>query len=179
MPYRFTLETLLRVRRVEEDQARRALVTANAALRAAIARRDRADGRYRAFSAVERAVPSVEELLCERLEAGFLAEQVTTAQREALASAGQAAIAQAHWSKAAKRVAVLERLEARRRAEHVAEELRLEVALVDDLVTARYVNEQFDPPTGGRSHGAADRTRGQAGADRRAVPSLAGTRGSP
>lgn len=172
MPYRFSLQTLLRVRRVEEEGARRTLVAANAALRAAIARRDRADRRYRAFAGVERTVESIGHLLRERLEGELLADQVAAAQREALTMAGEAAVAQAQWSKAAKRVAVLERLEARRMAEHVAEELRGEVAIVDDLVTARYALEHFDTVAG---DGAGDGME----TNRRPAPALTGTRGSP
>lgn len=139
--YHFRLATVLRVRRMEEEAAKLELRAANVALREAEAARDGAQERYRAFAAGGGAVASVVDLHAERLHAGLLAEQVAAAVRVAAARSSAAVLAQARWSKAAKRVAVLERLSQRRRAEHAAAELRAEVALVDDLVTARYAAE--------------------------------------
>lgn len=143
--YRFRLATVLRVRRAEEETAKLDLRAANVALREAVAERDRAKQRYEAAAASSAAVGSVEELHAHRLEAGLLAEQVAAAERLAMERTGTAVLAQARWSKAAKRVAVLERLDARRREEHAAEERQAEVALVDDLVSARYAGETASP----------------------------------
>lgn len=154
--YQFRLATVLRVRRMEEESAKLQLRGANIALRQAIAARDLAEERYRTFTSTGPAAASAVHLLAERLEAGLLAEQVATAQRLAMDRATSAALAQARWSKAAKRVAVLERLDARRRSEHAAAELRAEVALVDDLVTARYAADLADAdPSGGAGPDAA------------------------
>lgn len=139
---RFRLAAVLRVRRMEEEAAKLELRAANVALRQAVTDRDLAEARYRASTAGGPALASVADLHAQRLQAGLLAEQAAAAQRLALQHAGAAALAQARWSKAAKRVAVLERLEARRSAEQAAEELRAEVALVDDLVNARYAAER-------------------------------------
>lgn len=140
----FRLAVVLRVRRLEEEAATLELRAANFALRQAVIARDSAQQRYRGLTSGVQASGSVDQLHAERLEAGLLAEQAATAQRVAMERASAAALAQARWSKAAKRVAVLERLIARRRAEHEAEERRLEVALVDDLVTARFAAEHAD-----------------------------------
>jgi flagellar protein FliJ len=142
--YQFRLATVLRVRRMEEEAAKVELRAANLALRQAVTARDAAEERYRAFTALGAAVVSAAQLHAERLEAGLLAEQCSVTQRVALERAAGAALAQARWSKSAKRVAVLERLDARRREEHAAAELRAEVALVDDLVTARYAAEHLE-----------------------------------
>jgi flagellar FliJ protein len=156
--YRFRLATVLRIRRMEEETAKLELRAANVALRNAVAARDAADERYRSFTSSKQAIASASELMAERLEAGLLAEQVAATQRRAMERAASAALAQARWSNAAKRVAVLERLDARRREEHAAGELRAEVALVDDLVTARYAAEHADAETDGAgSDGAGPR----------------------
>lgn len=139
--YHFRLATVLRVRRLEEEAAKLELRAANVALRHAESARDEARERYHAYTVGNGAVASVVELHAERLEAGLLAEQVAATARRASERASAANLAQARWSRAAKRVAVLERLSQRRRAEHAAAELRAEVALADDLVTARYAAE--------------------------------------
>lgn len=143
--YSFRLATVLRVRRAEEETAKFDLRAANVALREAVAARDRAKQRYEALAASSAAVGSVAELHAHRLETGLLAEQVAAAERLAMERTGTAVLAQARWSKAAKDVAVLERLDARRREEHAAEERRAEVVLVDDLVAARYAGETASP----------------------------------
>lgn len=157
--YRFRLATVLRVRRMEEEAAKLDLRASNVALRQAVVARDEAEDRYRAFASGGTAVASAAALHAERLQAGLLAEQAAAAQRVAMERASAAALAQARWSKAAKRVAVIERLAARRRAEHAAAELRAEIALVDDLVTARYAAEHaqadgFDDVVLGTATGA-------------------------
>jgi len=139
--YRFRLETVLRVRRVEEEGAKHALRAANMALAAAIDQRDHARARYRAFADAERDVCTLDELLDARLRAGLLADEVARCAGQAMDAARAAALARAQWSFAARRVAILERLCERRRAEHVAEELRAEAAIVDDIVTSRYLAE--------------------------------------
>ena len=142
--YHFRLAAVLRVRRAEEEAAKLELRAANVALREAVAARDLAAERYRALAAEGATTGSVADLHAQRLHAGLLAEQVAAAERLAMERTGTAVLAQARWSKAAKRVAVLERLDARRRAEHRAEEQRAEIALVDDLVTARYASEHAE-----------------------------------
>ncbi|MGH8981634.1 MAG: flagellar export protein FliJ [Acidimicrobiales bacterium] len=137
--YRFRLATVLLVRRAEEEGARHVLRTANVALHTAVARRDLANRRYRSFAERGRKVCSAEELGAERLHAGFLADDAASAQRAAIALASYAALARVKWSKAARRVAILERLDERRRAEHALAEQRAETALVDDIVTGRYL----------------------------------------
>jgi flagellar export protein FliJ len=135
MRYRFPLETVRRVRRAEEEAARARLLFANASLVSAIAARDLADAHYRATSS---AVADLASLLEERCRADLAAAALERAKRAVSLAASEAALAHVAWASAAKRVATLDRLDERRRAEHLAEEGRQEVAMVDDIVAARY-----------------------------------------
>lgn len=139
--FRFRLEGVLRVRRAEESDARAALVTANVRLRQALEDRDRADVRYRQLLEGEERAGTFATFVRQRLEAGLSADRLELARRAATLAAGDAALAQVSWTKAARRVSVLERLEERRRVEHAEEENRAEVRAVDDLVAARWVSE--------------------------------------
>lgn len=139
--YRFRLETVLRVRRAEESDAKGALLRANARLRAALDARDQAQQRYRDVVESQSLSGSVEQLRRDRWHAEVAARALSDAQREAMRVAGEAALAQVDWAQAARRVAVLERLDLRRRSEHAEGERRAEVGVVDDLVTARYVSD--------------------------------------
>ncbi|MGH9089409.1 MAG: hypothetical protein ACRDYZ_15090 [Acidimicrobiales bacterium] len=132
------METVLRVRRAEESDAKGDLLRANARLRRSLEVRDMAQARYRDVVEGHRSSVSVEQLVCERWEAGMSADALALAQRAAMRAAGEAALAQMDWTQAARRVAVLERLDARRRAEHAEGERRAEHGALDDLVTARY-----------------------------------------
>ena len=150
--YRFRLETVLRVRRAEEFDAKATLLRANTRLRAALEARQRAQQRYRDVVESQSVSGSVEQLRRDRWHAEVAARALSEAQREAMRMAGEAALAQVDWAQAARRVAVLERLDLRRRAEHADRERRAEVGVVDDLVTARYVRSH---PTAAGGGGAA------------------------
>jgi len=135
MRYRFPLETVLRVRRAEERAARARLLLANATLVSAIASRDLADARYRATGS---RVVDLVSLLEERCAAELAAVALEHAKKMVSRAASEAALAHVAWTSAAKRVATLERLDERRRGEHLVDEARREVAMVDDIVAARY-----------------------------------------
>ncbi len=135
--YKFRLEQVLRVRRMEEEQARASLLAANAQLHTAGQRlRDRTE-RYHTMVA-----PIGPSQLTE-----FLAwRQRREAAATALLAAGQAVdsatvqVAERRdgWSAAAAKVTALERLDERRRAEHAAEAAREFDQEIDDLVTSRH-----------------------------------------
>ena len=135
MTYVFRLQTVLRVRRAEEKAARANLHLANASLVSAIEARNRAQTRYLATSAQ---VADLASLLDERCVADLSARTLERAQRRMGRAASEAALAHVAWTSAAKRVAMLERLDERRHAEYLEEEARREVAMVDDIVAARY-----------------------------------------
>ena len=154
--YRFRLETVLRVRRAEESDAKAALMRANARLRATLEARGAAQRRYRDVVEGQAMSGSVEQLRRDRWHAEVAARALFEAQREAMRIAGEAALAQVDWAQAARRVAVLERLDLRRRAEHAEGERRAEVGVVDDLVTARYVAEHPAAAGGASAAGLTD-----------------------
>jgi len=132
--YVFRLATVLRVRRAEEQRARAALMVANASLVGAIEDRDEADARYRAQLTT---VSDAASLVRERCDAELAAATLERAQRRVSRAASEAALARVEWSGAARRVAMLERLDERRRAEHLESERRREAVAVDDLVAGR------------------------------------------
>ena len=135
--FRFRLDQVLHVRRVQEDRARFDLLTANRDAQLAAARVEDRLAEY-----AERRLPEGPQTFAEFERAVFMLESgagaVTAARvthREALAVVDAR---RADWTAARRRVAALERLEARRRAEHAVEVQRAEDQLVDDLVVARH-----------------------------------------
>jgi len=139
MRYRFRLEVVLRLRRAEEERAKEALMTANRRLRQALAARDVATDRYRALS-VTLGPLSRATLDAERARASLAAESQHLAQRAVASAAAAAALAQIEWTRAAREVAVLERLDARRQAEHAELVQREEAAVIDDIVALRFAS---------------------------------------
>jgi flagellar export protein FliJ len=153
--YRFRLETVLQIRRAEESSARGELARAIRMLTATIEARDRAQERYRRTGG--EAVASFEALRRERAEAELAARVASSAQRAVSRAASEAAIAHVTWASAARRVAMLERLDERWRTEHADAEQRAAVATIDDIVSARYAAD--------RQHAAARKsTQRRAGA---------------
>lgn len=135
--YTFRLEAVLRARRAQEDVARQELARANHRLREAVAAADAERARYAAMgkpTGVVDMVQDAQDRVWRELAAGTL--HAVQCHREDLAVA--AAVHQAAWREAAQRVAALERLDERRRAEHELAVSRAEAAAVDDLVTSRF-----------------------------------------
>jgi flagellar export protein FliJ len=135
--FRFRLDQVLHVRRVQEDQARFALMSAN---RDAQTAQTRVDERLADYEL--RRLPLGPQSYAEFERAVFLLDSGAAAvgaaratQREALAVVEER---RAGWTDARRRVAALERLETRRRAEHAIEVQRADDRLVDDLVVARH-----------------------------------------
>lgn len=134
--YRFRLEQVLRVRRVQSDLAaaelagaQRAEATAVAAEVAriqAVAERARPAGSYPADALLtDRAVWDAELASLNRLAAARVAAGLATAEcREG-------------WLVASRRVKALELLDERRREEHRVEVDRVEARRIDDLVASR------------------------------------------
>jgi flagellar export protein FliJ len=135
--YRFRLESVLRVRRLQEDVARSAFAEVTLAVGRSEA--DVASARAwldglrdeppptgpHAWEARRRVQLAAAEELAGRVTA---LDHARAEQR-----ARQAALAEART-----RVRALERLDERRRAEHAREAARLDERAVDDLVTSRY-----------------------------------------
>jgi flagellar FliJ protein len=135
--YRFRLEAVLRVRRLQEDVARAALADATAAVDAAMAQ----EGRARAWLDALRAHPAPDGPAAwdaqRRVQLTAADELVSRASDVTHARAAQQAC-QRELAAARTRVRALERLDERRRAEHGREVARHEERAADDLVTSRY-----------------------------------------
>jgi flagellar export protein FliJ len=135
--FRFRLDQVLHVRRVQEDQARFQLLSANRDAQLAATRVDERLAVYADRSMPVGPLPYEEfERAVFMLDSGAAAVGAArTSHREALEVVDAR---RADWTDARRRVAALERLEERRRAEHAIEVQRAEDQLVDDLVVARH-----------------------------------------
>jgi len=135
--YKFSLGSVLRVRKVEEDQAIVAFAAAERARAAAAEDVVRRESAHRAALGTDsHATATAFMAQRERLERSALAvresndslkaaEAATIARRAAVAAASAA-------------VNALEHLDERRRAEHALELQREETIEIDDLVTGRH-----------------------------------------
>jgi flagellar protein FliJ len=135
--FRFRLEQVLRVRRIQEDQARAALLVANRAAHDAAARVEERLHEYgtRSFPEGPQAYQDFERALFMLDAAAGAVEFARLQHRDALAVVDERRV---DWTDAHRRVSALERLEVRRREEHAIETRRDEDRLVDDLVVARH-----------------------------------------
>ena len=135
--FRFRLDQVLHVRRVQEDRARFDLLSANRDAQLAALR---VDDRLADYAG--RQMPSGPRPYAEFERAVFLLESGAAAVGAARAQHRDALTVvdarREDWTAARRRVAALERLEERRRAEHAIEVQRAEDQLVDDLVVARH-----------------------------------------
>jgi flagellar biosynthesis chaperone FliJ len=140
--YRFRLATLLKLRRAAEEQCRADLAAANRALREAILFRDTETARLATLKPVD-GLTFMPDLVREEMQTAFVAVSVLQARdvvNEALATAARAQVA---WTKASRAVEALLRLDATRRAEHHAEELRIEAIDADDISTATFQRREL------------------------------------
>lgn len=141
--YRFRLETVLRVRRIQEEQARYALLDANrAALQAAQELADR-----RAHLDEHTATPMAtgyHQFMAQRDRLTHIAGSVRTAAGREIAALEVQVEKREAWGEEAQRVASLERLDERARDQYAVEATRDEMKTVDDIVTGRYAREAQD-----------------------------------
>jgi flagellar FliJ protein len=136
--YRFRLEPVLRVRRIEEDRARGAYAAAQRAEDDQARRSQAAAVAYEHAVATPPAASDANGFLRQMQHRAAMAEQVV-AERNRLAAA-RVAVEQARlvWADAKAKVGALERLDERKRAEHAAEAVKADDAATDELVTARH-----------------------------------------
>lgn len=135
--FRFRLESVKRVRRIQEEQARQRLMEAHAQARETVAR---VDARLHAYLTMPRPTDPMSLADFERarfeLEAAATAlESARIAHREALDEVDRR---RAEWLEAKQRCSALDRLEDRRRQQHQIDLRRAEDRLIDDLVVARH-----------------------------------------
>lgn len=134
--YRFRLDTVLRVRRIEEGRAVAALADANRALVAADEHLNQGLDRYRRVEDPTGSLPAT-SFLAARARQDLVASSVVAAGTGKLRAEAHVDIRRDEWSAAATRVAALERLDERRREEHALEVSRHEILEVDDMVSGR------------------------------------------
>lgn len=135
--YRFDLDAVLRVRRIQQDAAQALLMSARLGYEGSEVVLDQAVERYRvrsqatgpATAAQWRAGRTDAELTAASVMAAGVAREVARTQMEEHRDA---------LREARMRVTALERLDERRRDEHALESRRAEEAEVDELVTARH-----------------------------------------
>jgi flagellar protein FliJ len=135
--YRFRLEAVLRVRRVQEDVARGDLARASAVVTAAAAELDAARDRLARTTSEPVPADPVEWQARRALLLGR-AEEISARGADLEAATIERTHRQRALAEARTRVRALERLDERRRDEHAIEAARDESRTLDDLVTARW-----------------------------------------
>ncbi|MCU1346327.1 MAG: hypothetical protein JWL70_2593 [Acidimicrobiia bacterium] len=138
--YRFRLEQVLRVRRVQEEQARHRV---HAAQRDVIQADERVDRRLGAYHANNQAHSGNRQSFMAQRTLGELRARAVERSRADAATArdvhGERVV---EWSDTARRVEALERLDSRRRSEYSVEERRDEDRVVDEIVSGRRTGER-------------------------------------
>ena len=137
--YRFRLEQVLRVRRVQEEQARQRVHNAKRDVNNADERVQTRLDAYEA-AAAEAVVTSGHrtKFMAQRSLGELRAQSVEMSRRDAASARVVHGQRVSEWSFAAQRVEALERLDERRRGEYAIEERRDEDRTVDDLTSGRH-----------------------------------------
>jgi flagellar FliJ protein len=141
--YTFSLSKVLRVRRLQEEQAAAELAVARAAANAAADKEAGAAHALASRCARGGLQPAVSFLAWA--ETTMLAgETLSDAKAEAQVADEEVEARQEEWSAAAARVSALEHLDERGRGAHEVERRREETKTVDDIVTARSGSRRTD-----------------------------------
>ena len=136
--YKFRLEAVLRVRRIEEEQAAAELAAANRALHLAEAELDRRLAHYQEIDGERGALPH-DRFIAQRSQREHAANGVVAAGAARISAEAEVERTRELWAAAAMRVRALERLDERRREEHDTEVLRDEIITLDEVFAARLV----------------------------------------
>jgi flagellar FliJ protein len=139
--YRFRLEQVLRVRRIEVERARAELAVANRALAEAEAELELRIETYASLPPKAQML-ATELFLLDRARRERLAGAVVTAGGRQVLAGDVVEARRQEWSATAQRVAALERLDDRRRDEHDILAGRTEANILDDIAIARSVRQR-------------------------------------
>lgn len=139
--YRFRLEPVLRVRRIEEDVARGELAAAQVQLAEADARLAETASRYEGRATPGGPAPAT-SWLAGRAVVDLAAASVLAAGSQRAEASEQLDARRQVLGQARQAVSALERLDERHRDEHAIEFRRDEDATVDDLVTSRHARKE-------------------------------------
>lgn len=134
--YSFRLGDVLRIRRLQEDMARNSVLTARRAQDAAAALVAQRESRYNDLAAPA-LHQSRQQFLAWRQQAGHRADSVIVAHGQHRDAAASTTAALDGWRMAHNRVEALERLDGRRREEHLVDVRRDEDLHADETIVAR------------------------------------------
>lgn len=135
--YRFRLEAVLRVRRMQEDAARGELLAANATTRTQERQlAERSEAYEKSLKPSE--IQACADFLFEQSRRSSFAAAVLEQRGRVREAHAQAALARDAWSQAAARVGALERLDDRQRIEHRTELQKEDQLTTDELVVSRH-----------------------------------------
>jgi flagellar export protein FliJ len=134
--YKFRLETVLRVRRLQEEQAKNDLLAANQQLQRAESALAMRQSAYAEIQ-MQLGMVNVDEFASARWKWEQAARAIEIAQLIVLEQVNKVKIAREAYLVASRAVEILERLDLRRREEHALEVARAETTEVDDLVNGR------------------------------------------
>lgn len=134
--YRFRLDAVLRVRRVQEDLAAGKLAVANHEEQEATRRVEAAREDYLVIK-VRDGVQDARTFAAERERWSRSADAITVAEGLRHEASQVVELRRSEWSEAAQSVSGLERLDEKRRAEHVHETEREEAVLNDERAAER------------------------------------------
>ena len=152
--YSFSLAKVLRVRRIEEDQAAARLAAAQMAAAGAAAREAESHHAL-ATRCARHGLQSSASFLVWAETTMLAGEALSAARAAACVAEDDVAARRGEWSSAAVRVSALEHLEERGRSAHAVERRRDETKTVDDIVTVRSGSRRTDqgdtPSPPGRS----------------------------
>jgi flagellar FliJ protein len=154
--YRFRLESVLRVRRLQEDVARGALTQATAAVTAAETRLADARAWLRALAAEPMPPDPVAWEARRQIQLGA-ADAIHARVIDVNEAVTERHSRRVALSEARTRVRALERLDERRRSEHALDNQRAEERTVDDLVTSRFRPAQDPVREAGDRSGPVER----------------------
>ena len=134
--YSFSLSKVLRVRKIEEEQAAARLAAAQLVASAAATRA--AESRHALAARCARQGLQSSAAFLARVETAMLAgEAFSDAKAEAARAEEELGERRGEWSSAAARVSALEHLDERGRAAHTVERRRDETKTADDIVNRR------------------------------------------
>lgn len=137
--YGFRLESVRRVRRLQEDMAKAALAGANGEVKSAIAAVEaRVAGYETRVSNFSAATVGVDAFMRSRWLDGLAGDALVIARQDQAAAEQRAAERREEWSAKAREVKALDRLDERRREEYRIEYERDLDAQTDDIVTGRF-----------------------------------------
>jgi flagellar export protein FliJ len=135
--YSFRLETVLKIRRIEEEQAKAALTQANHAITTAETEFKTRVDNY-GLIGTPAGPRNLHDFMTQRHHHAAAAAAIVAGASAVHTAKADAETARGTWNQAASRVTALENLDERSRAEHALEAAKEADMEIDDLVTSRH-----------------------------------------